>query len=315
MKKIFSDEISTYLSKEIREVFYLQYIKTTKVENATWMELGLKDRKGTCLGRIWADYIKPEYQDMEHSLVEVLGKVEVYRDRFEIRIILMRPVSEGNPADFQDTLSNEERRKCEDQILAAMDAIKDDRYRALCQAILKPGVLAKCRRLPGYIPYSYSYAGGYLKSISDLLKFSDTVIAMAIPEREQRQFQEDLFVAAVLLSNIGHINHYSADSFSYWKNSRSDLLGTATDTIMNLVLTNRELPNQSQVPDITPLLHIVNAVHGVVEPQTKEAIALCKLQELVCSMSAYDECLFANQKKGNERGRLYSKYFGMTIEN
>lgn len=316
-KKVFATDIPSLLGKEIRESFYLSAIKSTQAEAASWMELNLNDRTGNIVGRVWAEYIDPAYFDYEHRIVEVIGKIEIYRDRYELRVVKMIPVEQGQycRSDYVDELPAAKTEQYAQSIKGTIETMKDERLKALCFRVMTAQIIQKMSHLPLENPYCYAYGGGLLAHISDMLVVAERV--MEVNEgsnRKSKDVDADLVVAGIIMYSVGTLKQFKFDSVSYWKISRGKLVGVAAETVAQLAIMNQGLPHDKKVPDMTQITHVIMALNHVVEPQTKEAVVACAVRDTVCSLAAWDECFYSHERKGRELTRVNSKYFGHEIE-
>ncbi len=316
-KKVFAVDIPSMLGKEIRETFYLATIKSTQAEAASWMELNLKDKTGMVVGRVWAEYIEPAYPDYEHRIVEVIGRVEVYRDRYELRVVKLVPVEQGQyiRSDYVDELPLGRAESYAGKIRDSIESMKDERLKALCFRVMTSQIIQKMSRLPLENPYCYAYGGGLLAHIADMLSVSERACEVnQTSDRNSKELDTDLVKAGIIMYSVGTLKQFKFDSVSYWKISRGKLVGVAAETVAQLAIMNQGLPHDKKVVDMTQITHVVMALNKGVEPQTKEAVVACLARDMVMSMAAWDECFYSHERKGRELVRVHSKYFGHEIE-
>lgn len=316
-KTIYAAKIPENLGKEIRETFYLSAIKSTQAEAATWMELNLNDKTGMVVGRVWAEYIEPDYFGYEHRIVEVIGKVEIYRDRYELRVVKIIPVEQGqyDRADYVDEIPVERAERCANIVKEAISAMEDDRLKALCFRVMTAQIIKKMAQLPLENPYCYAYGGGLLAHVADMLEVADRAMEVnAGSNRNSKEITEDLVRAGIIMYSVGTLKQFRSDSISYWRVSRGKLVGVAAETVAQLALMNQGLPHDKKVQDMMQITHVIMALNHAVEPQTKEAVIACMARDTVCAMAAWDECFYSHERKGRELTRVNSKYFGHEIE-
>lgn len=316
-KNVFAADIPTLLGKEIRDTFYLAAIKSTQAEAASWMELNLKDRTGSVVGRIWAEYIEPQYFEYEHQIVEVIGRVEIYRDRYELRVVKLMPVEQGQylRTDYVEELPSDKAMEYVDNIKESIGAMKDERLKALCFRVMTAQIIQKMSLLPLESPYCYAYAGGLLAHVSDMLSVAER--ALEVNRRSNRSVKDtdaDLVRAGIIMYSVGTLKQFKFDSVSYWRINRGKLVGVAAETVAQLAIMNQSLSHDKKVQDMTQITHVIMALNGAVEPQTKEAVTACMARDMICAMAAWDECFYSHERKGRELTRVSSKYFGHEIE-
>jgi len=317
MKKIFIRDINQYLEREINELFYLRDVTFSTTDGGKWMDFHLIDVSGNVIGKCWSENMKEEYYNYPGKVVRVLGRIELYRDVYGIRIVDVRPVrdNEYDPGDFQIRLPDDEIDRLEQRLHELINSITDNAYNALLQAVFTPGRIKRFVNLPGDGCFHHVYTGGWLQhtiAVAEIALFVKHLCSNNPVEVTKADY--NLLLTGALLFDVGKINSYTQQRLAPSLTLRGRLVGHIQDSLIFISCMNNNLQGTLKVADLTKLLHIVASAHrsSEIKPMTKEAVIISQANAISAAHAAYDE-LFYNFDKWHpeEDGKrhVYSKYF------
>lgn len=307
-----------YLGKEISGIFLLEKIAYSENQSTRWQALKLADKSGYVHAKAWAEFVNPEYTKMEGRVVKILGKVEVFRDNYEIRVVRMEEVPKGeyDSGDFYTKVEQEECAALLQKLNAYIDGVKTPGYHALLKNIFTAYRQGMLRKLPAVTKHHHNYGGGWLVHTLEVLEIAlsiaDTCAVSPIPKTE---LNKDLLITGALLHDIGIVTFYEegSDLRAPRMTIRGKRVGNVADGLIYVSCVNNGLENK--VKDLTELLHVIQACHEKDAGLTKEALVLYHANELSKMYSAFDDAFFSGETKLFKNVEsVFSRFFDRTIE-
>lgn len=324
MKNVWVKDLPEYLGKEINDVFLLAGIAYSQRENTKWQGLTLSDRTGKAHGKIWAEFIKPEYEQLKGKLVQVHAKVEIYLGVYELRVVSVDAVdaSQYRQQDFVEGILDDDASKLQDEIKKAIQEMTNGSYRSLLESIFSAEKLERLRYLSGSSKYHHSYSGGWLVHTCEVLRTALQAVEhedmSALPKTK---INRELLIAGALLHDIGMLSSLKkGDNMRFSVSARGRLVGPIYDGVVYVSCMNNALPQEEKVLDMTELLHIIVSAHGEesnIKPATKEALIVAYADQLSAAVDAYDEQFYYSGSTCTEeskKDRVYSGYFKSPVE-
>ena len=307
MKKVYISDLKGMISERIEESFFLADVTESGHADNRWLSLILCDRTGRSFGKVWGEYIMPEYLSYKGQVVKVSGIVECFRGQTGIKVETIKPVNEAEMSDYV-LLPNPE--VVSDQLVELewfISRIENKSYKALLKKIFTPARLKKFSQMPASTDLYASYSGGWITNT-----LTGVRLCSALSEAE-RDFatgaviDTDLLITGALLRDVGKISAFD-ESLIDWKLSpRAFLVGCAVDGCTFVQASNQQLGEQ-RVEDLTDLLHVISSCHGSdIKPRTKEALIVSMADRMAAASAAYDTAV--NDSRKQDGGDMaYSSY-------
>lgn len=320
MERIWCENIPTWLGKEISGTFYMEKIAYSENQSTRWQAIKLVDKTGYVFAKAWAEFIRPEYMEMQGCVVRILGKVEVFRDAYEIRLVKMEKLEKGlyNASDFYTSVDGTEFGKLKDELKGYIESVENISYKALLGNIFTENRINSCGRYPAITKHHHNYGGGWLVHTVEVVRIALSICALCkdspIPGVKVNR---DLLIAGALLHDIGVVKFYEdgSDLRAPRMTVRGRRVGHRADALIYISCVNNMLSDDQKIKDLTELLHVVSACHGEEDAVLKEAVILYRANEISKACSAFDDAFLGSDTK-TYRGieQAYSRYFERTLE-
>ena len=309
MKELYIQDLSSKVGERLKESFYLADVKLSGHEDNQWLTLILVDRTGRTYGKIWGEYIRPEYESYKGQVVTVSGLVECFRGQYGLKVEELSPVSEAELADYavvpDKSVTDMER----EELHAWIDSVNDGALKALLNKIYSPGRIEKFLRMPASTDLYAAYAGGWIAN-----PLAGVRLCSALAEAEAHYLMGnspidmDLLISGALLRDVGKIAAFDEAVIDWRLSPRAILVGCTVDGA-TFVQASNQLLGEKKVADLTELLHIIASCHGVdVKPRTKEAIIVSNADRMAAASAAYDTAVGDKKTSGDMVYSAFLKY-------
>jgi len=263
-----------------------------------FLTLGLGDRSGQMLARVWEGASELAEQFAEGDVIKVAGDVEEYLDRTQLIINKLRRAEEQE-YDLADFLPATEKDVDEmfAVVQAAVESIHDPHLAALVRHFYADADFrARLAQAPAARRVHHAYLGGLLEHLTEVLTLGETVLKL-YPE-----INADLLRTGMLLHDVGKLREYAwARDINYTDEGR--LVG---HVVLGDEMVSRVIEQTPNFPEELSLRvrHMLVSHHGRYEwgsprrPQTLEAIALHHLENLDAQINRFRGLLAARREPG-----------------
>lgn len=278
-----------------------------------YLTLIFSDRSGQLLGRVWEGAEDVDAEVMQGDVIKLDGEVETYLERIQIRVLRIRPASQGE-YDIRDMLpsSNKDPEEMLNAMRTYIEQIGNPHLSALVDAFYgNDEFLQLFIQAPAARRIHHAYIHGLLEHTLELLDLADTVLTL------YPQIDSDLLLAGILLHDVGKVREYSWElDIDYTNEGR--LVGHIVMADEMIAEAIRQIADFPETLALT-LRHMVLSHHGRYEwgsprrPKTIEAIALHHLENLSAQVNRF-ALLIEKRPQGEEwtkydrllRRQLYS---------
>lgn len=247
----------------------------TTVDNRRFLRLRLGDRTGWLAGVAW-DNAQKLYDSFENGdIVRVMGEVEEFRGKLQIRVRSLRASSPSDGVELADFLPSS--RHAATDLLARLDAtiagVANPHLRSLLLALVGP----EGRLRQAYAQASaarevhHAYLGGLLEHVLEMAQ-----VGRALASLHPEYVDQDVITAALLLHDLGKTRELEQHGHSFAYTREGELLGHVYLGARMVEETARALP---AFPDhlLEELVHCILSHHGLpehgapVQPRTMNA--------------------------------------------
>lgn len=261
-------------------------IRTSPRTGTSWLHLELADRTGSIPAKMWDNYSELATKFEQDDVVQVRGRVKLYKDQKELTIEQITPMAERD-YDLADFLPST---KCDvDQLYsdlrAAIAEMKNPWLKQLLVSVIEdPAIAPRVKRAPAAMTMHHAYIGGLLEHMVGLIGLTRSVV------EHYPELDGDLLLAGIVLHDIGKI-----DELSYIRGIDYTTEGRLLGHIMiGAALVKEKIKAIPQFPEPLAVLveHLILSHHGSMEfgspalPQTREAVALHFLDDFDSKMAA-----------------------------
>ncbi len=266
-------------------------LKEKKSTTETYLSCDLGDRSGRIRGSLWKNVAEANIEIQQGDVAKVKGKVITFLDQNHISIEKIRKVAPDDKIDFEWFLPHTDRDvdRMKTELLNILAKIENPALKSLVNAFLNnQKFMSRFCRAPGGKLWHHAYIGGLLEHTLSVI-----ILSLFLCQHYQNLVNEDLFLAAAFLHDIGKIDEFSTHGFINYS-TPGRLLG-------HIVLgTNMIMEKINEIPDFPcnlgeQIVHCILSHHGQKErgspvvPMTLEAIILNYADELDSSVAAFGE--------------------------
>lgn len=318
MKKYFTKDLVNLVEKEIATEFLLRNVKLSIADGRRWQDLTLSDKTGVVYGKCWSEHISEAYEDYIGKIVKVVGKVELFREQYTLRIVRITLAEEYDTADYRIALSSYDAEQSILRLKSLLDEIEDKKLYGLCCAVFGIGT-ARYERLMEYPlteQMTHPYFGGFLKHTINVASIADSTLAVCEGSpNETLSIDSSLVIAGALLHASGVLSQLTLGAAEGVFTDRAHLLGASTDAILMAVCTNSRLEKEKRIPDMSALLHILEAANGITPPKTKEAVIVTNAVRMSKELNAIDQTFFESDRlhPTDLRRKAFCDYLGYEV--
>jgi 3'-5' exoribonuclease len=290
----------------VEDFFALRKVERKDHQGGERLSLEFGDSSGRIEGVMWDGYDAVFDQLNAGIIVKVRGQVGVYRERPQIKVERIRPVSEGDDVDLGSfvprapvdpaTLSTEL-----DRYIAS---VNDEYLSALLKSLLSEGPTRDAYlRAAGGKRWHHDSLGGLAEHSLNMARIVD-LLCQVYPDLDR-----DLLVCGALLHDIGKIEQYEIGAMIDYSDE-GRLVGHINSGDFRVTTAIRTIPGFP--PKTEELLrHLIVSHQGQLEtgspilPQTREAFILYYTDEIDSKMGALRHVA---EKTG---GRPWSEYVNL----
>lgn len=330
MAEITIKSMEKYLQKEVKMRVLVESISRTQKEGGNrWVDLFVSDSTGKCTFKIWGEQFNDEIEasllTFEGNVIECVGKVEMWQGTLSLRICekTLKLADEGSyePADFYSSIATEGKEQLMERyknLLVRLEELKSIYYGLVLYSFTKPRIEAMAA-MPGGVN-SHAFRGGLFLH---LIETAEMAWAAAKCYNENLKLipygdevDEGLVIAAALLHDCGKTFTLESVGTNIRTSLRGLWVGNTTQSIITLNCTNHALKEEMHVPDLSELIHCVEACDSMVEDvpcRCMEAMIVRNANQLSEQLHSYNKAWFENERKGKESRIMYSKESGCTI--
>lgn len=318
MKKYFVKDLSAMVEKEIATEFLLRNVKLSVADGRRWQDLTLSDNSGVLYGKCWSEHISDAYEDYIGKIVRVVGKVELFREQYILRIVRVTPAEQYDPSDYRISLSGDETEASITRLKQLLDRIEDKKLYGLCCAVLGVGTPRYERFLeyPLTEQQTHPYFGGFIKHTVDAASIADAALAICKNSpNEAVTVNPSLVIAGALLHASGVLSQLFIGAAEGTFTDRAHLLSSSTDAVLMTVCTNSRLEKEKRVTDMAALLHILEAANGITPPGTKEAVIVSHAVRMSKDLNAIDQAFFESDRLNpmDRNRKIFCDYLGYDV--
>lgn len=288
------------IGERVETDFLLQRceLRTTRT-GSYYLAVVFSDRSGRINGRMWDNAEDAAKAVAEGSHVRVVGMVETYQSRPQIKVESLEPASGAiDPADYLPATRHDVEAMY-DELLGVIASVGNPHLKALLQATFGDDEVATLfRRAPGGVLLHHAYVGG-------LLEHTLSVVHLARRVAEHyATVDRDLLITGACLHDLGKIWELAYEqAFEYTEEGR--LVG-------HIVMAGNWLARRMDAIEGFPprlrnhVLHLLASHHGVfehgapVQPATREALALHYIDDLDSKMGAIAAAIAEAEASGTE---------------
>ncbi len=308
--KIFIDDISNYLNKEIITYFLVSQKELREGKNF-YVRLKLSDKKGSISGNIWNNAKQLSEMFKEGDVVKIKGIVINYKGQYQLTINKIRTASDAeyDLSDFVSTTSKDINELSE-QLFSFIDNISNKQIKELLLSFFDDKeFFTRFAKAPAAKSWHHNYVGGLIEhtvSVAKICEFSSIMYPV----------DKDLLIAGAILHDIGKVYEYgTAPVIEFTSPGR--LLG-------HICIGDQMVSEKAKTIDdfseeiLMKLRHLILSHHGEYEkaaarlPQTIEAIVLHFADNLDAQTVGVKQILEASEKsesEWSEYDKLNNRYF------
>lgn len=299
-KKIYASQFKDVSDEQvIFDLFLLTSVKyNSNTRGVKWLEVRLQDNTGFISGRIWADKIRSEYENMAGKPVFVKGAVNYYAGRPEITIEMLRVVKddEFDLGELCRTIDPAAASRYIELMRSMMSKIENNLLRDFVGHVLTEDTLQEMAILPVDLHGHHNYRGGLLEHTFEVSWGAFFQTQATAPVRRY-PINKDLVSAGALLHDIGVLNRIMHNGYGYRERAFNGLIGSLP--LYNILTATR---SESKLPDdlFAHLLHIIEASHESGIAKTAEAMAVRNANLLSIEYNRLEDTLWSCKVKAGD---------------
>ncbi len=238
-------------------------LATTADNQRRYLRLRLGDRTGWLPALAWDNAVQLYEAFDNGDIVKVMGTVEEFRGRLQIRVHKLRVATAQDRVDLHDFLpaSRFPVRELLERLDSVIDGVQNPYLQHLLRLALGPQGEAReaFTRASAAKEVHHAYLGGLLEHVLEMVD-----VARALCALHPEYTDPDLVTAAVLLHDIGKLQEFEQQGHGFAYTRPGELLG-------HVFLGARWVEERSrQVPGfpeglLEELLHCILSHHGLLE--------------------------------------------------
>ncbi len=281
------DQVANFLAvvKEVK--------KGKTSQNKDYIDLVLGDSSGEVIGKIWEDNIGNCDSFEVGQIIKLGGKVNLFKDKLQIIITYLQKDDFANNAEFLPT-SEQNIDALLTNILRHIAEIKNIHLKKLAQIFFKDkNFLERFKNAPAAEKLHHAYVGGFVEHVSEMLDLAELLC------QKYPRINNDLLKIGVIFHDIGKLEELALSSAIY----RTTVGALVGHLLLGAITIDKAIDSIKDFPEIlrTKVLHLIASHHGKIEygspilPQTREAVALCHLDDLSTKVNVADKVINDNQ--------------------
>lgn len=275
-----------------------------------FISMVFQDRSGEIRGNYW-DAKDSDFKSFQAGRVVLLkGKREVYKSAPQVKIISMRPASEGEPDDptlytQKAPVSSEQLR---DEFAKLVFEITNPDWNRVVRYLLKK-YDREFFTFPAAKTNHHAFEGGLAFHTLSIVNLAQSVI------NQYQQVDKSLLIAGAILHDLGKTIELSGPVATKYT-VEGNLLGHIVIVDEEIVEAAKDLKIDPSSESLVVLRHMIVSHHGLkeygspVEPHMLEAVILHALDELDAQIQMVSGAL-----KNTEPGNFSERIFGMDGRN
>lgn len=281
------DQIANFLAvvKDIK--------KGKTSNNKDFIDLILSDKTGEMTAKIWEDNIN-NCDDFEPGdVVSLSGKVNEFKEKNQIIISFLQKSKEENSADFLPG-SSKDSEALFNIILKHVAEFENDFLKKLLNSFFDDKQFSEqLKKAPAAERVHHAYIGGFVEHLTEMLALADC-LCLHYP-----RIDKDLLKTGVIFHDIGKLRELGV-SHTIFRTVEGALVG---HLMIGAIQVSKAIDGIKDFPELlaTKVIHLIASHHGRIEygspvlPQTREAVALCMIDDLSTKVNVADKVIFDNQ--------------------
>ncbi len=304
-KEITNKKINDFKEGELIEGFYL--IKSIQVKNnkngKKYLDLDIADKSADINAKYWN--LKPEEEELFTTgiLVKIRGEVTSFDSKLQLKINLIRKVTEEDqqdPGDFVPSAPYDSRQMYA-EIMDLIDNFTDQDFKNICRDVYE-SKKAKLLYFPAAQRNHHSIYGGLLYHIRTMLSVAESLAEI------YTFINKDLLYSGILLHDIAKIDEMDSNELGIVSDYtfEGQLLGHIIQAIKLVNETGKRLGADPE--KIIILEHLILSHHNEPEYGSPKKPMLPE-GELLCHIDMIDARMFDMKKvlDGVEKGEFSEK--------
>lgn len=286
-------------------------LATTADNSRRYLRLRLGDRTGWLPALAWDNATKL-YEAFENGdIVKVMGVVEEFRGRLQVRIHKLRAATAQDPIDPADFLPSS--RFPVQKMLHRLDSVIDEVKNPYLQQLLKLvlGPQGKVRQAFANASAAkevhHAYIGGLLEHVLEMVS-----VGQALCSLHPEYTDPDLVTAAILLHDIGKLQEFEQQGHGFAYTRPGELLGHVFLGARWVEEHARSVPGFPEEL-LEELLHCILSHHGLLEhgapvlPRTMNAWVVYLADDASAKLNQVRR-LYERAESGGGAGDGWSEY-------
>lgn len=296
MKIKFVNELK-FGDKLNNEQFAVKNVRYGKTANGKdYIDLTLTDKTGEIAAKIWEDCISSCDHVENGDVVDLSGVIEEFRDKLQLRVTFMQKEKNIALENFLPTT-----KKDVDVLWQILEAkifsVKDKNIKKLLEHFFSDEAFVKKFKLsPAAERLHHAYLGGLLEHTVEMLNQLDPLLI------DFSILDKDLMIAGIILHDIGKTEELAV-SHTIIRTTAGHLIGHLTQ---GALLVDKTIDKIKKFPtDLRgKLINMLLSHHEKLEfgcpvkPMTREAYALCYLDNLSAKINMADRIIGESQGNG-----------------
>lgn len=261
--------------------------------NKDFIDVIISDKTGDLPGKIWEDGINNCDSFDIGDIVSISAKVGEFREQPQVIITFLQKVTDFDISDFLPT-SDKDIEGLYANILKEIDKMENKYLNKLVNYFFVDSKNSKIiKNAPAAEKIHHAYVGGYIEHVSEMLDIAKTTF------RHYKELNFDLLLTGVLLHDIGKTKEL-AIKHTVYRTTEGFLIGHLG---LGLIMVSDVINGIKGFPDDlrVKVLHLIMSHHGKLEygspilPMTREAYALCHIDDLSTKLNVADKLISSNQ--------------------
>jgi len=284
------DQVANFLAvvKDIK--------KGKTMQNKDYIDLVLSDKSGEITAKIWEDNLNNCDTFEIGDIISLGGKINTFKDKNQLIITFLQKANNEETSDFLPE-SEKDIDKLFKIILDHVNNVQNDHLKKLLNIYFKDkDFLKRFKKAPAAERLHHAYVGGFVEHISEMLELADSLCA------NYPRIDRDLLTVGIIFHDIGKLEELGLNHTIY-RTIPGALIG---HLLLGAIMIDKAIDSIEDFPTElrVKVLHLIASHHGKLEfgspvlPQTREAVALCQIDDLSTKQNVADKVIFANQDSG-----------------
>ena len=272
--------------------------KGKTANNKDFIDIIISDKTGELPGKIWEDGINNCDSFEIGDIISLSGKVGEFREKQQVIITFLQKTEDYNLADYLPT-ADIDVEKVYEKILKEIEAAKNPFTKKLLTSFFKDKEMSKIiKEAPAAEKIHHAYIGGYVEHIGEMLDLAKAT------SKNYPDLDFDVLLVGILLHDIGKTRELNVKHTIY-RTVEGHLIGHLS---IGLIMVSDAIGKIKDFPDELriKILHLIVSHHGRLEygspmlPMTREAHALCHIDNLSTKVNIADKYIAKNQEGGQD---------------